>query len=239
MLTGSQESTQVLRSGDRGHFNHGWLKTYHSFSFGDYHDPDRMGFRSLRVMNEDWIAPGMGFGTHPHRDMEILTYVLEGTLVHADSLGHGGPIRAGELQRITAGTGLTHSERNGSTTEPVHLYQVWLFPERRGLEPGYEQRAFDQSARQGRWQLVASPDGRDGSLTIRQDASISLARLAPGEQLAVDLGQARQGWLQVVRGRVVLEGTELVAGDASTIEPNSRPTLEGAVDAEVLLFDLA
>ena len=153
--SGGIGSIQVLSSSERGHFDHGWLDTYHSFSFGDYYDPSRIRFRSLRVINEDWIAPGMGFGTHPHRDMEIITYVLEGTLVHGDSLGHGGPIRAGELQRITAGTGLTHSERNGSETEPVHLYQIWLFPDRKGLPPGYEQRAFDENGRRGRWQLVA------------------------------------------------------------------------------------
>jgi quercetin 2,3-dioxygenase len=238
MNAGVIGSIQVLRGNDRGHFDHGWLETYHSFSFGDYYDPTRMGFRSLRVMNEDWIAPGMGFGTHPHRDMEILTYVLEGTLVHGDSLGHGGPIRAGELQRITAGTGLTHSERNGSETEAVHLYQIWLFPERKGLEPGYEQRAFDENARQGRWQVVASRDGRDGSLTIHQDAAVSLARLAPGERLDVEIGAGRHGWLQVLRGRVSVDGTILEAGDAATFGPGSSPGLEGQGDSEVMRFDL-
>jgi quercetin 2,3-dioxygenase len=239
MTTGLRGSVQVLRSGDRGHFDHGWLGTYHTFSFGDYYDPARMGFRSLRVMNEDWIAPGTGFGTHPHRDMEILTYVLDGTLVHGDSLGHGGPIRAGEMQRITAGTGLTHSERNGSESEPVHLYQIWLFPERKGLAPGYEQKAFDPEARRGRWQVVASRDGREGSLTIHQDASVSLARLAPGERISVDLAEDRHGWLQVVRGRVSFVGTTLEAGDAATIAPGSGATVEGEGDSEVMLFDLA
>ncbi len=225
--------------GDRGHFDHGWLETYHSFSFGDYYDPSRMHFRSLRVMNEDWIAPGTGFGTHPHRDMEILTYVLDGTLEHGDSLGHGGPIRAGELQRITAGTGLTHSERNGSESEPVHLYQVWLFPERKGLRPGYEQRSFDKEARQGRWQVVASRDGREGSLTIHQDASVSLARLDEEERIALEIGADRHGWLQVVRGRVTIEGISLEAGDAATISGGSSLTIEGVGDSEVMLFDLA
>jgi redox-sensitive bicupin YhaK (pirin superfamily) len=230
---------QVWRSDERGHFDHGWLETYHSFSFGEFHDPARMGFRSLRVMNEDWIAASTGFGTHPHRDMEILTYVLEGTLLHGDSLDHGGPIRAGEMQRITAGTGLTHSERNGSDSEIVHLYQIWLIPERRGLAPGYEQKAFDPEARQGRWQLVASRDGREGSLTIHQDASVFLARLAEGERIPVELGESRHGWLQVVRGRVSVEGANLKAGDGATITPGSNLIVEGEGDSEVMLFDLA
>ena len=230
---------EVLRSADRGHFDHGWLKTYHSFSFGEYYDPSRVRFRSLRVMNEDWIAPGMGFGAHPHRDMEILTYVLEGTLNHGDSLGHGGPIRAGELQRITAGTGLTHSERNGSETESVHLYQIWLFPERKGLEPSYEQRAFDESARQGRWQVVASHDGRDGSLTIHQDASVSLARLTEGDRIDLEVGGGRHGWLQVLRGRVSIDGITLEAGDAATFAGGSRPDLASLGESEVMRFDLA
>jgi quercetin 2,3-dioxygenase len=236
---GGRDSVQVLRADQRGHFNHGWLDTYHSFSFGEYYDPSHMGFRSLRVINEDWIAPGMGFGTHPHRDMEILTYVLEGTLVHGDSLGHGGPIRAGELQRITAGTGLTHSERNGSDSEAVHLYQIWLFPERKGLTPGYEQKAFDETGRQGRWQLVASRDGGEGSLTIHQDASIYLARLAGGERIDTNIAPDRHGWLQVVRGRVVLDGTSLEAGDAAMIAGGSNLSIEGEGDSEVMLFNLA
>lgn len=237
--SGDLGSVQVWRSDERGHFNHRWLETYHSFSFGEFYDPAKMGFRSLRVMNEDWIAANTGFGTHPHRDMEILTYVLEGTLVHGDSLGHGGPIRAGEMQRITAGTGLTHSERNGSDSEAVHLYQIWLFPERKGLTPGYEQKSFDPGARQGRWQLVASRDGREGSLTIHQDASVFLVRLALGERIPVELGEARHGWLQVVRGSVSVEGASLEAGDAATIAPGSNLIVEGEGDSEVMLFDLA
>ena len=236
---GGQGIIGVVRSAERGHFDHGWLDTYHSFSFGEYHDPSMMGFRSLRVMNEDWIAPGMGFGTHPHRDMEILTYVLEGTLVHGDSMGHGGPIRAGEFQRITAGTGITHGERNGSDTEAVHLYQIWLFPERKGLTPGYEQRSFDPAARLGRWQVVASRDGRDESLTIDQDATVSLARLAEGGTIAVEVGEGRQGWLQVTRGRVVGDATTLESGDAATIAPGSSLVIEGAGESEVMFFDLA
>ena len=230
---------RVVRSDSRGHFDHGWLDTYHTFSFGDYHDPARMGFRSLRVMNEDRVAPGMGFGTHPHRDMEILTYVLEGTLFHEDSLGNGGPIRTGELQRMTAGTGIFHSERNASESEPVHLYQIWLFPDRKGLEPGYEQKGFDERDRQGRWQLVASNDGRDGSLKVHQDASLSLARLANGEWISHELALGRHGWLQILRGQVEVDGVALKAGDGATFEGNSRLTFESAGDSELLLFDLA
>ena len=232
-------SVQVLRSDQRGHFDHGWLDTYHSFSFGDYYDPARMGFRSLRVMNEDRIGPGMGFGTHPHHDMEILTYVLEGMLFHADSLGNGGPIRAGELQRMTAGTGISHGESNASETEPVHLYQIWLLPERKGLEPGYEQRAFEETARRGRWQLVASRDGREGSLTIHQDASLSLASLSRSDRIACELKEGRSGWLQVLRGRVSIPGATLEAGDGAMIEGILSLVVEGEVDSEVFLFDLA
>jgi quercetin 2,3-dioxygenase len=229
---------RVLRSGDRGHFDHGWLDTYHSFSFGDYYDPGRMGYRSLRVMNEDRIAPGMGFGTHSHHDMEILTYVLSGALRHRDSLGHGGPILPGELQRMTAGTGIAHSERNDSESEPVHLYQVWVLPNRKGLAPGYEQRAFDEAGRSGRWQVVASIDGREGSLTIHQDATLSLAKLAEGQQVEHDLIPGRHGWLQVLRGEVVIDGTTLEAGDGAEVDGGSRLVVLGKGDSEVLLFDL-
>jgi quercetin 2,3-dioxygenase len=232
-------SIRVVRSEDRGHFDHGWLDTYHTFSFGEYYDPSRMGFRTLRVMNEDWIGPGMGFGTHPHRDMEILTYVLEGTLLHGDSMGNGGPIPAGEWQRITAGTGITHSERNASETEPVHLYQIWIFPDRKDLKPGYEQRAFDSEARGGGWRLVASQDGREGSLTIHQDASISLARLSPGEPVNLESASGRHGWLQVLCGRVSVGETTLEAGDGATIEGGSSLVIEGESGSEVLFFDLA
>ena len=230
---------EVRRSEDRGHFDHGWLDAHHSFSFGDYHDPARMGFGALRVINEDRVAPGMGFGTHPHRDMEILTYVLAGTLVHADSLGHGGPIRAGEWQRITAGTGITHSERNGSDTEPVHLYQIWLLPDRRGLTPGYEQKSFDPEGRQGRWQVVASPDGREGSLTIRQDASVALARLDRATSIVADLATERRGWLQVASGRVAIGGMFLGPGDAATLAEGRVEIVGESDEAEVIWFDLA
>jgi redox-sensitive bicupin YhaK (pirin superfamily) len=229
---------RVLKSGERGHFDHGWLDTYHSFSFGDYYDPTRMGYRSLRVMNEDRIGPRTGFGTHSHHDMEILTYVLSGSLLHRDSLGNGGPILPGELQRMTAGTGIAHSERNGSESEPVHLYQVWILPNRKGLPPGYEQRAFEEAGRTGRWQVVASIDGREGSLTIHQDATLSLARLAEGQQVEYDLPPGRHGWLQVLRGEVVVDGAKLEAGDGAEVDGGSRLEVEGRTDSEVFLFDL-
>jgi len=231
-------SVQILRSGSRGHFDHGWLNTYHTFSFGDYHDPARMGFRSLRVMNEDWIAGGMGFGTHPHRDMEILTYVLEGTLHHQDSLGNGGPISAGELQRMTAGTGIRHSERNASETEMVHLYQIWLFPEQRSLTPGYEQKGFDPEARRARWQVVASRDGREDSLTIHQDATLFLAKLASGERIEAGVEPDRQGWLQVLQGQVRLGGTRLAVGDGAAFVGGLALLVEAENDSELLAFDL-
>src|SRR3954454_20676746 len=197
---------QIRRGEERGHFDHGWLDKFHSFSFSDYYDPRQMGFRSLRVINEDRVAPGRGFGMHPHRDMEIVTYVLSGSLAHRDSLGTGSVLRAGELQRMTAGTGIRHSEFNDSTTEPVHLYQIWLLPERRGLEPGYEQRGFADEEFRGGFRVVVSPDGRDGSLTIRQDATLHLARLDAGEAASYVLRPGRHAWVQVLRGGVVLNG---------------------------------
>ncbi|WP_435006577.1 pirin family protein [Tundrisphaera lichenicola] len=231
-------SIRVLRSGDRGHFDHGWLDTYHTFSFGDYYNPRRMSYRSLRVMNEDRFGPGTGFGMHSHHDMEILTYVLSGTLEHRDSLGNGGPILPGELQRMTAGTGIAHSERNGSSTEPVHLYQIWLLPARKGLTPGYEQKAFEESGRQGQWQVVASVDGRDGSLTIHQDASLYLAKLEPSDRIGHEVAPGRQAWLQVLRGQVEVGGETLQSGDGAEIDGGSPILIEGKSSAEVLLFDL-
>src|SRR5437016_6639477 len=174
---------KVRHSSERGHFDHGWLNTYHTFSFADYFDPKQMGFRSLRVINEDRVAPGQGFGTHGHRDMEIVTVVLSGALEHRDSLGNGEVLRPGEVQRMTAGTGIRHSEFNPSSAEPVHLYQIWLLPERAGLTPGYEQKAFPDADKHNRWRVVASRDARDGSLTIHQDATISLAKLDAGQDL--------------------------------------------------------
>ncbi len=229
-----------LRRGDeRGHLNHGWLDTYHTFSFGDYYDPQHVQFRALRVMNEDRVAPGQGFGMHPHRDMEIVTYVLSGALAHRDSLGNGEVLRAGELQRMTAGTGIRHSEYNPSPDEPVHLYQIWLLPERTGLEPSYEQKAFPAAEREGAWQLVASPEAADGSLAIRQDARVYLARLAAGGTLDRDLAAGRSAWLQVLSGAVELQGEAVRAGDGVAISDESRLALRGGEPSEVMLFDLA
>ncbi|HWE39468.1 MAG TPA: pirin family protein [Isosphaeraceae bacterium] len=230
---------RVRRGEDRGGFDHGWLETRHTFSFGDYYDPAQMGFRSLRVMNEDWIKPGAGFGMHPHRDMEIVTYVLSGALAHRDSTGGAGVIGAGELQRMTAGTGIRHSEFNASAEEPVHLYQIWLLPERPGLTPGYDQRAFPESERRNRFQVVAAPDGADGALTIRQDARLALASLVEGAAVSHPIAPGRHAWVQVLRGSVNLDGHSLQAGDGAAV--SDEPSLEIAAreDSEVLLFDLA
>ena len=226
------------KSDERGHFDHGWLQTYHTFSFSRYYDPRHMGFRSLRVMNEDWIAPGQGFGTHGHEDMEIVTYVLEGALAHRDSLGSGDVLHPGELQRMTAGTGIRHSEFNASQTDPVHLYQIWLLPEREGLEPSYEQKAFPQGERHNRLRLVASPDGRDGSLTIRQDARLFLGSLDQDQEVVYALPVNRHAWLQVLRGSVDLNGFALSAGDGAAISDELALKVRARGPAEVLLFDL-
>ena len=230
---------RVRKAADRGHFDHGWLDTYHTFSFSGYYDPRQMGFRALRVINEDRIAPGRGFGTHGHRDMEIVTYVLEGALAHRDSLGSGGVLGPGELQRMTAGTGIAHSEFNASQSEPVHLYQIWLLPERGGLRPGYEQKAFPEQERRGTLRLVASPAGEDGSLTLRQDARLYLSTLRAGEEVAHALKPGRHAWLQVLRGRVALNGQALSAGDGAALSDEERLEITGQDDAEVMLFDLA
>jgi redox-sensitive bicupin YhaK (pirin superfamily) len=229
---------RVRRAAQRGHFDHGWLDTYHTFSFGDYYDPAHMGFRSLRVINDDRVQPGQGFGMHGHRDMEIVTYVLEGTLQHKDSLGTGSNIRAGELQRMTAGTGVRHSEFNPSDQEWVHLYQIWLLPERRGQEPSYEQLAVDDE-KPGRLRLVASPDGAQDSLTIRQDARLYLASLLPGQAVSHTIERGRAAWLQVLRGKVDLQGHHLSAGDGVAITDENTVAVEATVPSEVLLFNLA
>jgi quercetin 2,3-dioxygenase len=230
---------RLRRAADRGHFNHGWLDTHHTFSFADYFDPAHMGFRSLRVINEDRFDAGQGFGTHPHRDMEIITCVLDGALAHKDSLGTGSVIRPGELQRMSAGTGIRHSEFNASGTEPVHLYQIWLLPEKRGLPPSYEQRAFAEEDQQGRFRLVASPDAAHGSLTIHQDARLYLARLSPGETVSHSIEKGRSVWLQVLRGAVELPGSPLVAGDGAAITDEHAVAVQATVPSQVLLFDLA
>jgi redox-sensitive bicupin YhaK (pirin superfamily) len=230
---------RVRRSSERGHFDHGWLDTYHTFSFSRYQDPRHMGFRALRVINEDRVAPGTGFGAHPHEDMEIVTYVLDGALAHRDSLGTGSTIRPGELQRMTAGTGIRHSEFNPSESEPVHLYQIWLLPEREGLEPSYEQRAFPEGERHNRLRLVASPDGQDGSLTIRQDARLYLATMDGGPEVRHELTPGRHAWLQVLRGGVDLNGSTLSAGDGAAVSEESYLAIKVDGPSEVLLFDLA
>lgn len=230
---------EVRRGQDRGHLDHGWLDTYHSFSFGDYYDPNRMGFRSLRVINEDRVAAGQGFGMHGHRDMEIVTLVLEGALEHRDSLGNGEILKPGELQRMTAGSGIRHSEFNPSGSEAVHLYQIWLLPERPGLTPSYEQKRFEPAEQDGRWRVVASRDGREGSLVIHQDAGLYLARLPAGESLSRQFDPNRHGWLQVLRGKVSVGGSELVAGDAVAVSHEVELSVTANEAAELLLFDLA
>ncbi len=232
---------QVRRSAERGHFDHGWLDTFHTFSFADYRDERHMGFRALRVINEDRVAPGQGFGTHGHRDMEILTYVLEGAVAHRDSSGGKGTIVPGEVQRMTAGTGVTHSEVNPSDEEPLHLLQIWLLPDRRGHAPSYEQKAFPDEERRGRLRLVASPDGASGSLSIHQDARVYASLLAKGQEVEHRLASGRGAWVQVARGEVALGGQVLRAGDGASLEGQETLRIAGAGDgeAELLLFDLA
>jgi len=224
---------------ERGHFDHGWLDTRHTFSFAEYFDPDHMGFRSLRVINEDRVQPGQGFGTHPHRDMEIVTYVLDGALAHRDSMGNGSVIRPGDVQRMTAGTGITHSEFNHSNDAPVHFLQIWIVPDRRGLTPSYEQKTIPAEATAGRLCAVASHDGGDGSVTINQDATLYTAVLAPGQAVTHAFAPGRHGWLQVARGQVALDGRSLAAGDGAAISGEKAVTVSGESAAEILLFDLA
>ena len=224
---------------ERGHFDHGWLDTRHTFSFAEYFDPDHMGFRSLRVINEDRVQPGQGFGTHPHRDMEIVTYVLDGALAHRDSMGNGSVIRPGDVQRMTAGTGITHSEFNHSNDAPVHFLQIWIVPDRRGLTPSYEQKTIPAEAMAGRLCAVASHDGGDGSVTINQDATLYTAVLAPGQAVTHAFAPGRHGWLQVARGQVALDGRSLAAGDGAAISGEKAVTVSGESEAEILLFDLA
>jgi redox-sensitive bicupin YhaK (pirin superfamily) len=229
----------IRRAAERGHANHGWLDTYHTFSFATYRDPRFMGFRSLRVINEDFVAPGEGFGTHPHRDMEIVTYVLHGALEHRDSMGNGEVLRPGEFQRMSAGTGITHSEFNPSRSEPVHLYQIWLLPERRGIEPSYEQKQFADEERHNRLRLVASRDAADGSLLIHQDARIYLSTLDAGQELQHGLASGRHAWLQVLRGSITLNGERLATSDGAAVSEEPSLAVAATENAEVLLFDLA
>jgi quercetin 2,3-dioxygenase len=222
----------------RGRSRTGWLDSRHSFSFADYHDPAHMGFRALRVINEDRVVPGAGFPAHRHRDMDILTYVLSGALEHKDSLGNGAMIRPGEVQRMSAGTGITHSEFNPSPAEPVHFLQIWIIPDRAGLAPSYEQKPFSPEEHRGRLRLVAAPDGEDGAVTVHQDARLYVANLAAGEGIAHDIAPGRGVWLQLARGIVALNGTEMREGDGAAIEREPKIAIEADTDAELLLFDL-
>jgi len=228
----------VRKSAERGHAHHGWLNSFHSFSFAGYHDPDWMGFGPLRVINEDRIAPGGGFPTHSHQDMEIVTWVLAGALEHQDSLGNGGVIHPGEVQRMRAGHGIAHSEFNASASEPVHLLQIWIEPDANGLAPGYEQIAFAPDSLRGRLRLIASRDGRDGSVTIHQDAAIHAGRLAPGDRATLTLAPGRRAWLQVASGRVKVRGLPLDAGDAVAVRFESAIDIEALDASEVIGFDL-
>lgn len=230
---------RIRKAEDRGYADHGWLQARHTFSFASYRDADHMGFRSLRVMNEDRIAPGRGFGTHPHNDMEIVTYVLKGALEHRDSMGNGEVLRPGKFQRMSAGTGITHSEFNPSDTEPTHLYQIWLLPEHTGIEPSYEQKRFPAEERLNRLRLVASPGGENGALRIQQDARISLANLDAGQSLAHELAANRHAWLQVLRGSVTLNQNDLQTSDGAAVSEESLLEIAATDDAEVMLFDLA
>lgn len=231
--------TTVRRSNERGHADRGWLKSFHSFSFGDYYDPKNMGFGALRVINEDWVKGGTGFGAHPHQDMEIVTYVLSGALAHQDSMGNASEIRPGDVQRMTAGSGVTHSEVNPSELETVHLLQIWLLPEAKGLTPSYEQKSFPAEEKQGRLRLVASRDGRDGAVTIHQDAEIYSSLLAPGQAVTHTLAPGRHSWVQVISGEVTVNGETLRAGDAAAVSNEGKVEVAGTEAAELLLFDLA
>ena len=230
---------RVRKANERGHASYGWLDTYHTFSFATYHDPQHMRFRNLRVMNEDFIAAGQGFGTHPHSDMEIVTYVLQGALEHRDSMGNGEVLRPGEFQRMSAGTGITHSEFNPSSHEPTHLYQIWLLPERRGIEPSYEQKKFDISERTNRLRLVASPSGEEGALTIHTQAKIYLGTFEPGNAVQKAIEPGKHIWLQVLSGKGVVDGHWLDAGDGVAISEESMLEYRAESVSEILVFELS
>jgi redox-sensitive bicupin YhaK (pirin superfamily) len=229
----------LRKSADRGLADHGWLKSRHSFSFADYYDPTHMGFGNLRVINEDRIAPGTGFGTHGHRDMEILSYVLEGALAHRDSMGTGATVVPGELQRMSAGRGVMHSEFNAARDASTHFLQIWILPSQQGIEPGYEQKAFSDADKRGRLRLVASPDGRDGSLTVHADASLYAGLFDGNEQATLALAPGRLGYVHVARGALQVNGQALVAGDAMLLRGEPQVELTSGADADVLVFDLA
>jgi redox-sensitive bicupin YhaK (pirin superfamily) len=229
----------LRRSDDRGNTKLSWLDSRHTFSFGDYHDPQHMGFSDLRVINEDRVIPGAGFPTHSHRDMEIITYVLEGALAHKDSTGTSSVIRVGDVQRMSAGTGISHSEYNASQTEPVHFLQIWIIPDETGLPPGYEQRAFSLDEQRGKWTLIAAKDERDGSVTVHQDVDVWAARFSPAEQSSFSLKPSRNIWAQVARGAVTLNGMSLNNGDGAAISEEEILEITAVEAAELLMFDLA
>ncbi|HEY3322489.1 MAG TPA: pirin family protein [Planctomycetota bacterium] len=229
---------KVRHAKDRGHADHGWLKSYHTFSFADYYDLAHMGFRSLRVINDDRVAPGQGFGTHPHRDMEIFSYVLEGALAHKDSMGNGRVLKPGEIQLMSAGEGVTHSEFNPSPSEPLHFLQIWIQPRERGLVPGYTEWHPTPEHQDAAKVLVISPDGRDGSATIHQDADIYRIRLEPGQTITHDLKAGRGAWLQIATGGVTFNGVPLVTGDGASTEQPGKLTLTASQSTEAILFDL-
>jgi redox-sensitive bicupin YhaK (pirin superfamily) len=224
---------------ERGHANHGWLDSRHTFSFADYYDEAHMGFRALRVINEDRVQPGHGFGTHQHRDMEIISYVLEGSLAHRDSMGTGSTIVPGDVQRMSAGTGVRHSEMNPSSSEPVHFLQIWLLPEQRGIEPGYEQKRFDAADKRGLFRLIASRDGRDGAVTVHQDVNLYAGVFAAGERSRVTLPPGRHAWIQVARGGITVNGQALDEGDGAAVSDEVELDVDATADSEVLVFDLA
>ena len=230
---------QIRRSNQRGFADHGWLRSFHSFSFADYYDPSNMGFRALRVINEDRVEPGRGFPTHPHRDMEIITYVIDGALEHKDSMGTGSVVRPGDVQRMSAGTGVTHSEFNASKADPVHFLQIWILPDRPNLPPGYEQKTFSEAERSGTARLIASKDGREGSVTVQQDVNLYAAILAPQTSIEHVIPALRNLYLHVVRGEVDLSGTALAAGDAAMLSEAGTRRVTAKSAAEFLLFDLA
>jgi quercetin 2,3-dioxygenase len=228
----------LRRSAERGHADHGWLNSYHSFSFADYQDPDHMGFGSLRVINEDRVAPGQGFGTHGHRDMEIISYVLQGALAHKDNMGNGSVLRPGFVQRMSAGKGVMHSEFNDSKNDPVHFLQIWIEPNVTGIAPGYEETQFDDESKRGKLRLIASPDGRDGSVTIHQDAYVYASLLNGADKVSHVLASGRKAYVHVVRGDVAVNGNALTTGDAAKLCGEISIKLSNAKDAEILLFDL-
>jgi len=230
---------RVRKAEERGHADHGWLDTYHTFSFAGYQDPEHTRFHALRVMNEDVVQPGQGFGTHPHRDMEIVTYVLEGALEHKDSMGNGEVLRAGEFQRMSAGSGITHSEFNPSETEPVHLYQIWLFPELKGIEPSYEQKRFPDNEQHNQLRLVASPGAEQGALSIHQNAQIYLSQIEQGKSVSHSIAFGRHAWLQVLRGSVLLNEVPLNTSDGAGISDVQELKIQATDNAEIMLFDLA